>query len=315
MTRRAPLVSVGLPVYNGERYLRQALDAMLAQDLEDFELIVSDNASEDATAEIVKEYAAADPRVRYYRNDRNLGLTRNFNRVFELSTGKYFKWTAHDDWHPPQTLRACTEALEGDPSAVLCATAVAVIDEDGTVLEEWHPSVDLRVPEPHLRLRRLLWSMGETHPLFGVIRADALRRTPLYRPFMGADRVLLAQLALMGPWWQLPEVMHHYRAPRLRPAGQGPPPPSGPPISVILDPANRDRLPLRTWRLIYEHLALVARAPLAPRHKARLAMDVLGRFGVREGRRAAAELYHSGRILAARAARRQPLSGARAERG
>jgi glycosyltransferase involved in cell wall biosynthesis len=303
MTRRAPLVSVGLPVYNGERYLAQALDAMLAQDLEDFELIVSDNASEDATGEIVREYAASDPRVRYFRNDRNVGLTRNFNRVFELSSGKYFKWTAHDDWHPEQTLRVCTEVLEGDPSAVLCATAVAIIDEDGTVFEEWHPSADLRAPEPHTRLHRLLWSLGETHHLFSVMRADALRRTPLYRNFLGADRVLLAQLALMGPMWQLPEVMHHYRAPRLRPASLGPPPPGGPRISVILDPANRDRLPLRTWRLIHEHLALVGRARLAPRHKLWLSLDVLARFGVRDGRRAAAELYHSGRILAARAAR------------
>jgi glycosyltransferase involved in cell wall biosynthesis len=300
MSRRAPLVSIGLPVYNGERYLAQALDAMLAQDLEDFELVVSDNASGDATEEIVRSYAAADPRIRYHRNDRNLGLTRNFNRVFELSRGKYFKWTAHDDWHPPHTLRVCTRVLEADPSAVLCASAVAIIDEDGQVFEEWHPSVDLRAPEPQVRLHRLLWTLGETHPLFAVMRSDALRRTPLYRPFMGADRVLLAQLALLGPFWQLPEILHHYRAPRLRPTD--PPPPSGPPISVILDPANRDRLPLRTWRLIYEHLALVAAAPLAPRHKLRLSLDVLGRFGVRDGRRAAAELYHSGRILAARAA-------------
>jgi glycosyltransferase involved in cell wall biosynthesis len=311
MTERAPLVSVGLPVYNGERYLAQALDAILAQDLEDFEVVVSDNASEDATGEIVKAHAASDPRIRYHRNDRNVGLTRNFNRVFELSRGKYFKWTAHDDWHPKETLRVCTEVLEGDPSAVLCASAVAVIDEDDTVLEEWHPSVDLRAPEPQLRLHRLLWSMGETHPLFAVMRSDALRRTPLYRNYLGADRVLLAQLALMGPMWQLPEILHHYRAPRLRPASLGPPPPSGPRISVILDPANRDRLPLRTWRLTYEHLALVGRARLAPRHKLWLALDVLARFGVRDGRRAAAELYHSGRILAARAARWQPS----AERG
>jgi glycosyltransferase involved in cell wall biosynthesis len=237
---------------------------MVAQDVEDFELIVSDNASEDATDEIVKEYAASDPRIRYYRNDRNLGLSRNFNRVFGLSTGKYFKWTAHDDWHPRQTLRACTEVLEGDPSAVLTATAVAVIDEDGTLLEEWHPSVDLRAPEPHLRMHRLLWSMGKTHPLFAMMRADALRRTP---------------------------------------------------ISVILDPANRGRLPLRTWRLIYEHLALVARSRLAPRHKLWLSLDVVGRFGVRDGRRAAAELYHCGRILAARAARWPSSSGSRPERG
>ena len=92
-----PLVTVGLPVYNGERYLAEALEAALAQDLDDLEVVVCDNASEDSTREIALDYVARDRRVRYHRNERNLGLARNFNRVFELSRGKYFKWTAHDD--------------------------------------------------------------------------------------------------------------------------------------------------------------------------------------------------------------------------
>jgi glycosyltransferase involved in cell wall biosynthesis len=300
-----PLISIGLPVYNGERYLAQALDALLAQDIEDFELIISDNASEDATAEIAKSYASKDSRIRCFRNERNLGLAWNFNRVVELARGKYFKWTAHDDWHPSQTLRACTDVLEGDPSAVLCATAVAIIDEDGGVFDEWHPSVDLRSPRSDIRFHRLIWSMGETHPLFGVMRTDALRRTPLIRTFLGSDRVLLAQLALMGPIWQLPEIMHHYRQPRLRPGAPAPAPSAnGSRISVILDPANRGRLPLRTWRLCQEHLRLVAGARLAPQHKLWLTADVLARFGGRDSRRLAAEAYHSGRILVARAASR-----------
>lgn len=89
----------------------------MAQDLEDFELIISDNASEDTTGEIAKAYAARDGWIRYYRTSGTLGWRRNFNRAFELSWGQYFKWTAHDDWHPRQTLRACADTLEGDPSA------------------------------------------------------------------------------------------------------------------------------------------------------------------------------------------------------
>ena len=303
MNDRAPLVSVGVPVYNGERYLAQALDALLAQDLEDFELIVSDNASTDATAEIARSYAARDGRIRYHRNERNLGLARNFNRAFELSRGRYFKWMAHDDWHPPATLRACSTALEANPSAVLCATAVAITDEDGHVFDEWRPTVDLRSPPPHVRFHRLIWSLGETHPLFAMMRAAALRRTPLIRSYLGSDRVMLAQLALLGPILQLPDRMHYYRQPRLRP-GVPRPPADGPRPSVILDPANRDRLPLRTWRLCYEHLRLVARTHMAPQHKLWLIGDVLARFGVRDSRRLAAEAYHSGRILVARAAAR-----------
>jgi glycosyltransferase involved in cell wall biosynthesis len=303
MRDRAPLVSVGIPVYNGDRYLAQTLDALLAQDLEDFELIISDNASTDATVQIARDYAAKDGRIRYHRNQRNLGLARNFNRAFELARGKYFKWTAHDDWHPKQTLRACTDALESDPSAVLCATAVAIMDEDGHIFDRWHPTVDLCSPPPHVRFHRLIWSMDETHPLFAVIRTDALRQTSLIRSYLGSDRVMLAQLALLGRIRQLPEVMHHYRQPRLRPGGSRPAA-QGPRPSVILDPSNRDRLPLRTWRLCAEHLRLVAHTPMEPQHKLWLLGDVLARFGLRDSRRLAAEVYRSGQILLARAASR-----------
>lgn len=101
MTDDKPLVSIGMPVYNGERYIRQALDSLLAQDYANFELIISDNVSTDGTQGICLEYAARDERIRYYRNETNLGALRNFNRVFELSSGKYFMWAAHDDvWNP-----------------------------------------------------------------------------------------------------------------------------------------------------------------------------------------------------------------------
>jgi glycosyltransferase involved in cell wall biosynthesis len=299
MTARTPLVSVGVPVYNGADLLPQALDALLAQDLEDLEVIVCDNASQDATGDVAREYAARDDRVRYYRNDRNLGLSGNFNRTFELARGKYFKWAAHDDWHPKHLLRTTTEVLEDDPSAVICATAVAIMDDDGVVFDEWHPSVDLRTPGPHIRFHRLIWSLDETHPLFAVMRSDALRRTPLYRPFVGGDRVLLAQLALMGRIWQVDEILHHYRQARMRPGVKVPT--HRLPQAVILDPANQGKLPSRTWRLCSEHLRLVWRGGLPPQHKLWLTADVLARFGVKDSRRLAAEAYHSGRILAARA--------------
>jgi glycosyltransferase involved in cell wall biosynthesis len=295
-----PLISVGLPVYNGERYLEGAIEALLAQDVDNFELLISDNASEDATAAIATAYAERDARVRYHRNRRNLGLAGNFNRLVELARGKYFKWAAHDDWHPPQTLRLCTEALEREPTAVLCGSAVAIMDEDGQVFDEWHPSVDLAAPTAPIRFHRLIWSMGETHPLFAVMRTDALRRTSLIQNYVGTDRVLLAQLVLMGPFLQLPEILHHYRQPRMLKA---PPPPetTGAQVSVILNPANRGRLRFRTWRLCYEHLSVVARAPVAPWHKPWLAADVLARFGGRDSRRMAAEVYHAGRVLVSRA--------------
>ncbi len=238
--------------------------------------------------------------MRYHRNHRNLGLTRNFNRVFELSRGRYFKWTAHDDWHPPQTLRACAEVLEGDPTAVLCQPAVAIMDADGEVFDDWHPSTDLTMPSPQVRFHRLIWTLGEPHGLFGVMRSSALRRTRLIAR-LPRDRPGAAGRAdPVGPIRQLPEVMHRYRAPRLL-AGPAAPGPSRP--AALGDPRPGQPRPaaVRTWRLVYEHLGVVARSGLAPRHKAWLMGDVVTRYGTRDSRRLAAEIYHSGRVLVSRA--------------
>lgn len=289
-----PRVSVGVPVYNGERYLARALDSLLAQDFSDFEIIICDNASTDSTMGIGTAYAKRDPRIRYHRNPTNLGLAGNFNRTFELARGEYFRWATHDDWHAPESLSLTVKALDSNPAAALCATGVSIVDQTGTEFDQWAPTVDLETPEPHQRLHRLLWSMGETHPMYGLLRASALRQTHLMQSYVGSDRTLLAEMSLLGPFVQLPEVLHFYtvdRAPDYRP-------------SITYDPANVTRLPLRTWRLTYEHLRLVARSGLPARAKLFLAGSVLGRFAVRDFRRLAAEAYHSGRIVAARTNRR-----------
>jgi len=114
-----PRVSIGLPVYNGENYLEEAIDSILAQTYKDFELIISDNASTDRTPDICQAYANKDPRIRYYRNEKNIGAAVNFNRVFELSSSEYFKWAAHDDIIAPDYISECIEILDNDDSIVL----------------------------------------------------------------------------------------------------------------------------------------------------------------------------------------------------
>ena len=126
-----PRVSVGLPVYNGERYLRLAIDSILAQTFEDFELIISDNASTDHTEEICREYAARDPRVIYIRQPRNRGGAWNFNHVVELARGEYLKWAAHDDVLAPTFLKECVAALDRLPGTVLASPRTVKIDESG----------------------------------------------------------------------------------------------------------------------------------------------------------------------------------------
>ena len=128
MDSRIPRISVGLPVYNGEAYLPAALTSLLKQDYGDFELIVSDNASTDGTEAICREFAANDPRIRYSRNETNIGAARNYNRVFELSRSKLFKWASHDDECHPSLLRRCVEVFDmSPPSTALVYTRAEIM--------------------------------------------------------------------------------------------------------------------------------------------------------------------------------------------
>lgn len=227
-----PTVSVGLPVYNGAAYLRQALDSLLGQTFGDLELIVSDNASTDATAEIGAEYAARDRRVRYSRNASNLGPDANFARVFALSRGRYFKWAAHDDLYAPTYLARCVGALEADPSAVVCHSRSVLVDAAGDRIGEaamrqgrhvdrhgqvtpLRPALDpprrLDAAEPHVRFGEVLLRTGYCFEIFGLARAEAIRRGPLPSGFLGSDKVLLADLALRGRFLELPEELFFRR--------------------------------------------------------------------------------------------------------
>jgi glycosyltransferase involved in cell wall biosynthesis len=296
MENTTPLVSVGLPVYNGASLVERALDSLLAQDFEDFEIVICDNASEDTTAKICTGRADQDPRIRFFANTTNLGLVSNFNRTFELSRGSYFKWAAHDDWHSPRSLSTCVDLLEANPRAVACGTGVAIFDEGGNPVDEWVPSVDLAIPEPHRRFHRLIFMLGQPHLLFGMMRSSALGRTRLMQTYLGSDRTLLAELSLLGPIVHTPDILHYYTL--SSPTRHGYPP------SVVYSFANRDRLPLRTPRLIVKHLEIVKRSEERPYHKLLMAGSVIGRFGVRDFRRLMAEAYHTVRILALRTRRR-----------
>ncbi|HEX8755999.1 MAG TPA: glycosyltransferase family 2 protein, partial [Steroidobacteraceae bacterium] len=126
-----PRVSVGVPVFNGEAFLEDAIRSTLSQTLDDLELILSDNASTDRTADICRDYAAREPRVRYFRNPRNLGAAANYNLAFSHARGRYFKWLGHDDRMLPSYLAKTCRTLEERSDAVLCNTVVSYIDSAG----------------------------------------------------------------------------------------------------------------------------------------------------------------------------------------
>jgi glycosyltransferase involved in cell wall biosynthesis len=209
-----PRLSIGMPVYNGEKYLRSALDSLLQQDYNDFELIISDNASTDATSRICLDYAAADERIRYFRNESNIGAAGNYNRVFHLARSGLFKWATHDDVHLPGFLRRCVEVLDQAPmSVVLVAPKAEIIDEDGRRIEKgWHvESLHTRRSRPYQRVVDVLWNVDWATAQFGLFRSEALRKTRLIDRFVACDYVLMLELAILGEIWEIPETLFQRR--------------------------------------------------------------------------------------------------------
>jgi glycosyltransferase involved in cell wall biosynthesis len=207
-----PRVSIGMPVFNGENYIRQAIESILAQSFTDFELIVCDNASTDSTPEICRAYAARDRRVRYVRNPRNLGAGPNFDLCFHLARGTYFQWTAHDDMRTPDCLARAVEALERHPDAVLCVAGIIEIGADGAVRRRYATGLDdITSSDPARRFGCVINARHQCEDFFGVYRRSALLGSPLIGAFTGADRVVLAEAALRGPWIRLPDYLFLHR--------------------------------------------------------------------------------------------------------
>src|SRR5215469_10077370 len=146
-----PLVSVGIFVYNGERFIEETLSSILGQTFTDFELIISDNASTDRTGQIAEAYAARDTRIRYYRSEKNMGAGWNVRRVYELATGKYFKQAAADDLLEPDFLRLCVEALENDPSCVVAYAKTREVDENGAFIKNYITPMQTNSSDPVAR--------------------------------------------------------------------------------------------------------------------------------------------------------------------
>jgi glycosyltransferase involved in cell wall biosynthesis len=209
-SRRIPRVSIGLPVYNGERFLRQSIDSILAQTFRDFELVVCDNASTDATGPICEEYATRDPRVRYFRNSRNIGGINNANLTFLRSRGELFRWAAHDDVCGPTLLERCVEVLDDRPRAVGVYPGTINIDEDGNETGTRYGK-EGTAPRPHARFRQLSYRHHPCEPIYGVIRSEVLRRTRLQQNYTGSDRALLCELGLHGPFVRIPEPLFYKR--------------------------------------------------------------------------------------------------------
>lgn len=208
MTTTTPRrVFIGLPVYNGARFLPSALDSLLRQSYTDFTLLISDNGSTDHTREICERYAAQDARVRYVRQPHNIGAPRNWNFVVEQAHGDYFKWATANDECAPEMLALCVAALDADPTAALSQGRTCLVDEDSGARENYVNDLALLDESPSARLRRLSLELGLNNGQSGLIRLSMLRCTRLDRLYPGGDFALMAELALQGRFLVLPQIL------------------------------------------------------------------------------------------------------------
>lgn len=272
-----PRVSIGVPVYNGENFLAEALESVLAQTFADFEIVICDNASTDSTPQICKSFAERDPRIKYFPSETNLGAAINYNRTFELSEGEFFKWLAHDDLMAPEFLERCVAALDADTDAVLaCPHTVRLDAERKKVVKTLDQSDRTDSDRPYVRFNDLLYNT-DRHYVFGLIRSSVLGQTPLIGNYTDSDGNLIVELSLRGRFVDVPEVLlylreHSKRSVRANQHFQK--------REAWFDPAKANKLNFPAWKALAEYHKSLFRVPLSFGDRAR-SLGLLMKWAIR----------------------------------
>lgn len=255
--KKSPLISIGMPVFNGAEYVEGAIKSIIAQTMTDFELVICDNASTDDTETICRRYAENDARIHYYRNKKNIGAHPNYNLTFEHTSGKYFKWAPHDDLLHPEFLKKCVTALEETPESVVCQSYLQYLDADDKEIGIYDSDLTgSGSSSPVRRFSGLLLNKHPSYEIMGVFRRSALIDSLLLQSFHGADRALLAELALRGSYIQIQEPLllvrdhkERYTRAQVRPRDR----------ANWHDTRLNSRFTLPTWRLYGEYWSMVGR--------------------------------------------------------
>ncbi len=261
-SERSALVSVGMPVYNGERFLERTIDSILQQTLQDLELIISDNASVDRTRSICESYAAKDPRIRYIRQPHNIGAIRNYGFVARAGRAPFFKWSSANDRCDPMLLEKCVDVLRRDSAAVLCYGRTCIIDGDDNEIGLYEHDLGFEQLQPSERFIAVRTRMNLNNASSGVIRREVLDRARVARRYPDGDMILMAELALYGAFRRLPDVLLYRRmdpaaASRFLPERE---------LREFLDPAS-PRKGFISWRRHVDCAWTVLRSPIGWREK------------------------------------------------
>jgi glycosyltransferase involved in cell wall biosynthesis len=303
MPQRPPGVTVTLPVFNGERYVATALEALLAQTFDDFELVISDNASTDGTEAICRSFAARDPRVRYVRHSINRGLVWNHRFALGQATGQYFAWANHDDIHGGTWLERCVAVMAADPSIVRCNTQTVIIDADGQPVGRVSGTCTIDSPQSHERYRELIGLGSHQYrgqQAFGLFRTAPLASIPALSTHVAWDRAMLAELSLQGRFVEIPEDLFFYRR-HPQQASSSFRTRAG--LSAWHDPSKANRIVFPNFRLGLDYLQAVRRAPISDAERRRC-YAVLARWPLHYWKLLALDVSRAGPQASALVARR-----------
>ena len=253
-----PKLSVGMPVYNGEADIHEAVNSVLSQTFTDFELIISDNASTDSTQVICEEYARKDSRVRYIRNDVNIGASDNYNAVVYKAEGQYFKWASSNDYCMPTFFEKCIEVLDNNQDVVVCyprAKLFRHVIEDG---EEYVDGLTLSGDSACERLKVFFEAIQLNNVMNGLIRTEMLKKTSLIKVYFSSDTVMMGELSLYGKYVEIPEYLFYRRmdeatATKLKSSEE---------VIKHYLPEGKSHMLLQNWKMHFGYVAAVFRAPI-----------------------------------------------------
>jgi glycosyltransferase involved in cell wall biosynthesis len=280
MKTETPLVSIGLPVYNGERFVAEAIQCVLDQTFSDWELIICDNSSTDRTLAICRRLAQQDSRIHVHQNARNMGVCFNYSEVFRLSRGHYFKWIAHDDLFAPRFIESCIQELEKDERAVLAFPKMCHVDAEGRVLRRQVSDLSVLGPTAESRAKRFMALATQGTDFlwlaYGLIRRDVLQQSGSMGLYAGSDHVLLFRIALRGCIKQVEEEMffrrEHSEASTCK---------RGSTVrerAIFAYADDNRRLVLPWCRILKEHLSTVLNTPISFWSRLGCTIAVLTRF-------------------------------------
>ena len=261
-----PRISIGMPLYNREKYVAASIEAHLCQTYGDFELIITDNASTDRGPEICRDFAAKDSRVKFFPNPQNLGATGNFRRCWELSAGEFFRWTPSDDLVSPNLLERAVQILDSDPSIFVAYPRTKLIDGDGAPIGDFEENLHLMQDSPSERWKGVQRNLRLGNLHYGLNRADKFRKTGLLRNYNGGDFPLIAEMSLYGKFYEISDAFFYRRMHEGASSAMK----NRTDVMAFFDPTQRNKVVPYNWIHLGANLKSVARAPIALSEKLRI---------------------------------------------